>query len=58
MEKDTILKLKILVFFIIILKEKVISYKNLGDIFKVHPRKIAFFMKYNKYPELFSFTTF
>jgi O-6-methylguanine DNA methyltransferase len=53
MEKDAILKLKILIFLKKIPKGKVISYKTLGNIFSLHPRKIAFFMKYNKYPEIF-----
>ncbi len=53
MEKDAILKLKILIFLKRIPKGKVVSYKTLGNIFSLHPRKIAFFMKYNKYPEIF-----
>lgn len=34
-------------------KWKVITYKKLWYIFKVHPRKIASIMKYNKNPEIY-----
>ena len=34
-------------------KGKVMTYKSLGEVFGVHPRKIAMTMKYNKHPEIY-----
>ncbi len=34
-------------------KWKVMTYKSLGQVFDVHPRKIAMTMKYNKYPDIY-----
>lgn len=34
-------------------KGKVMTYKSLGEVFDVHPRKIAMTMKHNKYPDIY-----
>ena len=52
-KKDLELDKKILEKLLEIPKWKVITYKILADIFKVHPRRIASVMKTNKEPEIY-----
>ncbi len=43
----------ILEYLLGIPKWKVMTYKTLGDVFWVHPRKVAMTMKYNTSPDVF-----
>ena len=47
------MKEKVLKFLQTIPKWKVVSYKQLAIKFWTHPRAIAVFMKYNKYPDIY-----
>ena len=47
------MKTKVLEYLLTIPKWKVTTYKNIGKIFWIHPRKVAMIMKYNKEPEKF-----
>lgn len=44
---------QILGFLQTIPKWKVATYKSIADRFKVHPRKVAAVMKYNKHPDIY-----
>lgn len=47
------MKQKILQYLQTIPDGKVTTYKNIADIFWVHPRAVAMVMKYNKHPETY-----